>query len=320
MTLRNKHIAMLDRQAVRELLAGLRASYRCQLDSQALSEQEELRTQIQDSYSTRRKGTILDRIPKTSEEAKNRILADAMAASMAMVDEIPDFAIESRYRREGTRTLLRSLANGFMGLADEICNLLEIGVTHIEAHLALRAPALLDLLISVADSPELLPTDQIGPYFLRHLHTREYIEEEEQEQIASYGDNLASWQLGLVKLMLKFHSVCLFTIGDLGPVRLAERGAPHNAAERNAFAKCAGSWDRELGTKLLSPRDSTLSGKDLSFYNRNYKPYRKFLRFCEAAFSHAIEVYRDNYKIDSAVRAAIGHQQRKLYVKKIPTS
>jgi len=120
--------------------------------------------------------------------------------------------------------------------------------------------------------------------------------------------------------MLKFHSVCLFTIGDLGPVRLAERGAPHNAAERNAFAKCAGSWDRELGTKLLSPRDSTLSGKDLSFYNRNYKPYRKFLRFCEAAFSHAIEVYRDNYKIDSAVRAAIGHQQRKLYVKKIPTS
>jgi hypothetical protein len=320
MALKVNHIAKLDPNAVRELLVGLRTSYRCQLDSQALSEKEELRTQIQDSYSTRRKGTILDRIPKTSEEVKNRILADAMDAAMAMVDEIPDFAIESRYRREGTRRLLKEMVTSTLFYADQVCNLLEISATHIEARLALRAPTLLDLLISIADSPELLPTDEIGPYLLLQLHTQDDLDTDELNRIASYGNSLAPWQRGLVKLLLKFHSIFLLTIGDLGPVRLGERGAPYNAAERNAFARCAGSWDRELGTKLLSPIDDTLSGKDLSYYSRNYRPYRKFLRFCQAAFAHAIELYRDNYKLDSAVRAAIGHQQRKLYVKKIPTS
>ena len=90
---------------------------------------------------------------------------------------------------------------------EETARALEISATHIEARLALRAPALLDFLISNADSPELLPTDQIGPYLLRHLHTRDDLKADEQAQIASYGNNLALWQLGLVKLLLKFHSI-----------------------------------------------------------------------------------------------------------------
>lgn len=109
MACKNNHIAKLDPNAVRELLVGLRISYRCQLDPQALCEKEELRKQIQDSYSNRIKSTILDRIPQASEEAKNRILADTLDAAMAMVDEIPDFAVETRYRREGTRKLLRGM-------------------------------------------------------------------------------------------------------------------------------------------------------------------------------------------------------------------
>jgi hypothetical protein len=320
MAYKNRHIAKLDPAAVRDLLVGFRNSYRGQLDSQAQSEKKELREQIRASYSSDRTSAILDRIPKTSEEAKARILADVMNAAALMADEIPRFTTESRDRREGTRALMRGIAQGYIGMADDICNLFEFSASHIEARLALRAPTLLDLLISVADSPELLPSDEIGPYLLRHLHTRDDIEEEEKEQITTYGNSLAPWQLGMVRLMLTFHSTCLFTIGDLGPVRQGERGAPPNAAERNAFAKCAASWDRELGTKLLSPKDGTLSGKDLSFYNRNYRPYRKFLRFCEAAFADAIALYKDNCKIDSAVRTAIGHKQRKLYVRKKPTS
>jgi hypothetical protein len=320
MTLRNKHIAKLDRQAVRELLAGLRASYRCQLDTQAVREKEELRRLIQDSYCPRKKREILDRLPKASEEAKNRILADTIDAALAMVDDIPDFAIGTRYRREGTRKLLKEMVDSTLLYADQLCNLLEIAAKHIEARLSLRAPALLDLLASIADSPELLPTAEVGPYLLRHLHTRDDLEADERAQIASYGHNLVPWQLGLVKLLLKLDFIFRLVVGDLGPVRSGERGAPVSPAERNAFRKSAGSWDRELGTKLLSPMQGSLSDKSLIAYNQKHRPYRKFLRFCEAAFAHAIELYRDNYKLDWPVRAAIGHRQRTSYEKKIATS
>jgi hypothetical protein len=263
---------------------------------------------------------ILDRIPETSTEAKNRILAKAMDAATAMVDEIPRFAVQTRYRREGTRRLLKEMVASTLLHADELCRLLEISATHIKTRLALRAPGLLSLLIGIADSPELLPTDRIGPYLLRHLHTRDDLDSDEQDRIASYGYRLAPWQRGLVKLLLEFHSIFLLTVGDMGPERLGERGAPHNSAERNAIMKVAEIWDRELGTKFLSPMYDTLEGKELTEFNRSYRPYRKFLCFCEAAFSHVIELYRDNYKLDWPVRAAIGHRQRTSYEKKIATS
>jgi hypothetical protein len=238
---------------------------------------------------------------------------------LAMVDDIPDFAIGTRYRREGTRKLLMEMVDSTLLYADQLCNLLEVAVKHIEARLSLRAPALLDVLASIADSPELLPTAEVGPYLLRHLHTRDDLKADERAQIASYGHNLVPWQLGLVKLLLEMDFIFRIVVGDLGAVRLGERGAPVSPAERNAFRKSAGSWDRELGTKLLSPMQGSLSDKSLTVYNQRHRPYRKFLRFCEAAYSHVIELYRDGYNLVSPVRSAIGHRQPR-YERKKPIS
>jgi hypothetical protein len=313
MAFRNNHIAKLDANAVRERLAGLRASYRGELDAQAVREKEERRRLVKASFTLSVCESIAVQIPKVArkvevpKEVTDKITADIIEAAAAMVDDVPGYAIETRHRREQTRTSMYDIENDSISHARDLCRLSDHTSEHFEARLFLRSPALLDLLAKAAECLEDRPTNKIGAYILRHYH--EYLNpdpDDERRGIASCGDNLVPWHLGLVKLMLEIHSISRRVVGDLGPVRQGERGAPYNPAERNAISKVAASCDKHLGTWLLTDKPN--------------KPYRAFLRLCEVSFSHVVANWRSDYNFESPVKTVLGYLKPSEYERKIPRS